>query len=75
MVIAGHTHIPRFPEPNELHYFNDGNCVHPRFINGIEIVDMKISLIKWQTTTQKDGTLQIVKTLLEGPTAISQYLT
>ncbi|MBG7629530.1 MAG: metallophosphoesterase family protein [Bacteroidetes bacterium] len=75
MVIAGHTHRPRFPEPNELHYFNDGSCVHPRFITGIEIVDMKISLIKWQTTTQKDGTLQIVKTLLEGPTAISQYLT
>ncbi len=47
MVIAGHTHRPRFPEPNELPYFNDGSCVHPRSITGIEIVDMKISLIKW----------------------------
>jgi predicted phosphodiesterase len=46
MVIAGHTHRPRFPEPNELPYFNDGSCVHPRSITGIEIVDLKISLIK-----------------------------
>jgi len=74
MVIAGHTHRPRFPEPNELPYFNDGSCVHPRSITGIEIVDMKISLIKWHIISQKNGTLQIVKTILEGPTDIGLYL-
>lgn len=74
MVIAGHTHRPRFPEPNELPYFNDGSCVHPRSITGIEIVDMKISLIKWHIISREDGTLQIVKTVLEGPTAIELYL-
>ncbi|MBI9040354.1 metallophosphoesterase [Lutibacter sp.] len=74
MVIAGHTHRPRFPEPNELPYFNDGSCVHPRSITGIEIVDMQISLIKWHIISQQNGTLQIVKTILEGPTDITAYL-
>lgn len=74
MVIAGHTHRPRFPEPNELPYFNDGSCVHPRSITGIEIVDMQISLIKWHVISQENGTLQIVKTVLEGPTDIEIYL-
>jgi UDP-2,3-diacylglucosamine pyrophosphatase LpxH len=74
MVIAGHTHRPRFPEPNELPYFNDGSCVHPRSITGIEIVDMQISLIKWHIISQKNGTLQIVKSVLEGPMDIYKYL-
>ncbi|UMB59321.1 metallophosphoesterase family protein [Lutibacter sp. A80] len=74
MVISGHTHRPRFPEPNELPFFNDGSCIHPRSITGIEIVDMQISLIKWHIISREDGTLQIVKTVLEGPTAIDLYL-
>lgn len=74
MVISGHTHRPRFPEPNELPYFNDGSCVHPRSITGIEIVDMQISLIKWHIISREEGTLQIVKTVLEGPMAISLFL-
>tara|TARA_R110001583_G_scaffold14425_2_gene60308 strand:+ start:342 stop:1232 length:891 start_codon:yes stop_codon:yes gene_type:complete len=74
MVIAGHTHRPRFPEPNELPYFNDGSCVHPQSITGIEIVDMQISLIKWHTISNVDGTLQIIKTVLEDPQDIASYL-
>ncbi len=74
MVIAGHTHRPRFPEPNELPYFNDGSCVHPRAITGIEIENAEITLIKWHTTTHDDGTIQIVRTVLEGPEKLSDYL-
>jgi len=74
MIIAGHTHRPRFPNPNELPYFNDGSCVHPRSITGIEIEKMKLSLIKWHTISKKDGTLQIVKTVLKGPKDIAGYL-
>jgi len=74
MVIAGHTHRPRFPEPNELPFFNDGSCVHPRSITGIEIVNMQISLIKWHIISRDDGTLQIVKTVLEGPQDVKSYL-
>lgn len=67
LTITGHTHRPRFPSPGEIPFFNDGSCVHPRSITGIEIENGAISLIKWQIATKTDGTLQIVRVLLEGP--------
>lgn len=71
--ITGHTHRPRFPEPGEVAYFNDGSCVHPRSITGLEIEKGTISLIKWNIQTSEDGTLKIVRKLLEGPQKLSDY--
>lgn len=73
ITVIGHTHRPRFPEPGDIPFFNDGSCVHPRSITGIEIEDGKISLIKWQIATKEDGTLQIVRVLLEGPQRLQDY--
>ena len=73
LTVAGHTHRPRFPEPGDIPFFNDGSCVHPRSITGIEIENGTISLIKWQIATKDDGTLQIVRILLEGPQKLSDY--
>ena len=73
ITIIGHTHRPRFPEPNEVPLFNDGSCVHPRSITGIEIENSEISLIKWQIATSNDGTLKIVRIVLEGPRPLSTY--
>lgn len=73
ITIAGHTHRPRFPEPNEIPFFNDGSCVHPRSITGLEIENGKIALIKWHVETDKNGYLQIVRVLLEGPQKLSNY--
>jgi len=73
VTIAGHTHRPRFPEPNEIPLFNDGSCVHPRSITGLEIENGCISLIKWQISTTDDGTLRIVRKLLEGPQQLCDY--
>ncbi|MGC6431097.1 MAG: metallophosphoesterase [Jejuia sp.] len=75
LTIAGHTHRPRFPEPGDIAFFNDGSCVHPRSITGLEIENGAISLIKWQIATKDDGTLQIVRVLLEGPTKLIDYRT
>ena len=75
ITITGHTHRPRFPEPGDIAFFNDGSCVHPRSITGLEIENGKISLIKWEIATTDDGTLKIVKVLLEGPTALIDYRT
>jgi len=75
LTIVGHTHRPRFPEPGDIAYFNDGSCVHPRSITGIEIENGEISLIKWQIATTEDGTLKIVKVLLEGPRKLINYKT
>lgn len=73
--IIGHTHRPRFPEPGDIAFFNDGSCVHPRSITGLEIEDGKISLIKWQIETIDDGTLKVIRVLLEGPQNLSDYKT
>jgi len=73
ITIIGHTHRPRFPKPGEIPFFNDGSCVHPRSITGIEIEDGAISLIKWHIATNSNGTLQIVRVLLEGPEKLEDY--
>jgi len=73
--ITGHTHRPRFPEPGDIAYFNDGSCVHPRSITGLEIENGAISLIKWQIATTEDGTLKVIRVLLEGPQPLSTYKT
>lgn len=73
MVIAGHTHRPMFPNIGEPPYFNDGSCVHPRSITGIEIVEGEIMLIKWSIKTKKDGTLYIEREIIAGPEKIQSF--
>ncbi|WP_109682001.1 metallophosphoesterase family protein [Xanthomarina spongicola] len=75
ITIVGHTHRPRFPNPGDIAFFNDGSCVHPRSITGLEIENGEISLIKWYVDTTENGTLQIVRLLLEGPRKLVDYKT
>lgn len=75
ITIAGHTHRPRFPKPGNIAFFNDGSCVHPRSITGLEIENGAISLIKWQIVTTENGTLKIDRFLLEGPQKLIDYKT
>lgn len=72
-VIAGHTHRPVFPEANEPPYFNDGCCVHPRCITGIEIADGSISLVKWSQKVRTDGTIFVGRDILVGPRTLNDY--
>ena len=74
ITVVGHTHRPRFPEPGDIPLFNDGSCVHPRSITGIEIENGQISLIKWHIATNDDGVLKVDRVLLEGPQKLSDYL-
>ena len=73
ITIVGHTHRPRFPEPGDIPFFNDGSCVHPRSITGIEIENGSLSLIKWYIDTKEDGTLQIKREVLEGPQQLKSF--
>ena len=73
ITIVGHTHRPRFPEPGDIAFFNDGSCVHPRCITGMEIENGNIALIKWQIATGEEGTLKVIRSILEGPTPLSEY--
>ncbi len=73
ITIIGHTHRPRFPEPHETPLFNDGSCVHPRSITGLEVEKGQISLIKWHIQTDESGALRVVRKLLEGPQMLAHY--
>lgn len=74
MLIGGHNHRPRFPEVGEPPCFNDGSCVHPRGITGIQIAQGKISLVKWSTKAKDNGILYIDKDILAGPRYLKDYL-
>ncbi|WGK66171.1 serine/threonine protein phosphatase [Croceiramulus getboli] len=74
ITITGHTHRPRFPEPGDIAFFNDGSCVHPRSITGIEIEQGAIALIKWHIDTNEEGVLRVSRVLLEGPYPLSSYM-
>ena len=75
LTVTGHTHRPRFPEPGDIAFFNDGSCVHPRSITGLEIENGEITLIKWEIDTNDDGVLQIFRYVLEGPRKLIDYKT
>ncbi|HPU64087.1 MAG TPA: serine/threonine protein phosphatase, partial [Mobilitalea sp.] len=74
IIITGHTHRPVFPKPGEDLYFNDGCCVHPRHITGLEIINGSISLVKWAIMTKPDRTLYVGREILDGPVKIQDYL-
>jgi UDP-2,3-diacylglucosamine pyrophosphatase LpxH len=73
IMICGHTHRPVFPRAGEPLYFNDGSCVHPRCITGIEIRNGTIALVKWAMMTKPDRTLFVGREVLEGPIRLSDY--
>jgi len=74
MLICGHTHRPRFPDPGDIPLFNDGSCVHPKSIIGIEIENYQISLVKWYLDGGDASGKTILKTVLEGPVSLEKYL-
>ncbi len=73
MLITGHTHRPRFPLPGQLPYFNDGSCVHPNCITGIEITNNQITLVKWGNVYDEERQNKIKRNALEGPRKLNEY--
>lgn len=71
-IIIGHTHNPVFPSKDEVAYFNDGCCIHPRCITGFEIVNGTILLIKWFLALSSDNTLSIRREILDGPRSLDE---
>lgn len=72
-VIAGHTHRPYFPAPGKGRYFNDGCCVHPRYITGIEVENGCISLVKWEVDIRPDRSMYIARNVQEGPLPLEAF--
>lgn len=73
MLIAGHTHRPVFPGEGDPPYFNDGSCVYPRCITGIEIQNGEIMLIKWRVKASPDGILRIMREITAGPKKLKYF--
>lgn len=73
MLICGHTHRPRFPKEHELPYFNTGCCIHTKGITGIEIINGSILMVNWRLRANKDGIMQIVRTVVNGPVPLETY--
>ena len=73
MLITGHTHRPVYPDTEEVPYFNDGSCVHPRCITAIEIANDFIYLVKWCVKTKQNGSLYVAREVLEGPTELKEF--
>lgn len=72
-MICGHTHKERFSKKGAPPYFNDGSCVHPRYITCIEIVDGEIALIRWRIKPNKKGQLVVKRTVRKGPRRIEYF--
>lgn len=64
IIIAGHTHRPSFPEDGSL-YFNDGSCIHPSGITGIEIKNGEIALVKWKYEVDNESKIIVNKSYIE----------
>ena len=71
-VIAGHNHKPMLNPNGTPMYFNDGSCVHPRCITGLEIADGSIQLVKWSVKARDTGELIIDRDVLSGPVKIKE---
>jgi UDP-2,3-diacylglucosamine pyrophosphatase LpxH len=73
LMLCGHTHKERFPKKHKPPYFNDGSCVHPRWITCIEIADGKIALVRWRIKPNKKGHLVVKRTVLKGPKQLDHF--
>lgn len=72
IIIAGHTHRPIFPNVGKSLYFNDGSCVHPNGITCLEIINGKISLVKWIYSIN-DNHVIVKKDIIEGSEYIKDF--
>ena len=70
ILVAGHTHRPICPlDPKNL-YFNDGSCVHPTSITGLEIQNAELTLVKWSVRADEDMTLFVKRQEIAMPRRI-----
>jgi len=60
-LIAAHTHRPFISK----HYNNSGSCLSEGYIDALELEDGKLTLVKWRTEVNKNGTIQIKRKVVK----------
>lgn len=73
MLICGHTHRFKYPKRNQYPYFNTGCGIHTKGVSCIEILNNKIYLIQWRVQADRHGSLHVVRRIIHGPKAISDF--
>lgn len=73
MLICGHTHRAKFPNKDELPYFNTGCCINTRGVPGIEIINDSILMVDWRINADDNGVVRINRTVVRGPEPIDKY--
>jgi UDP-2,3-diacylglucosamine pyrophosphatase LpxH len=73
MLICGHTHRQKFPNKDDLPYFNTGCCTRTKGITGIEILEDHVLLAEWRVRSDADGVMRIYRNVIRGPEPISSY--
>ena len=73
MILAGHTHRPRYPTLNQVPYINSGSVVSPFSITGIEIRHGQIAMVHWCIRADFSGTLRIVRDVMQGPQPLNAW--
>lgn len=73
LVITGHTHHSSFAKPGEIPYFNDGCCVYPNLITGIEIRNGEIMLVKWSQKPSNNRRSTVTRDIIAGPEKIQAF--
>lgn len=66
-LIAGHTHRPVLSAADGPSYCNTGSCVHPNTITCLELVNGKLTLVKWTTCVDENRYLYVCRQPLAGP--------
>lgn len=74
IIVAGHTHRPRFPALDQVPYFNTGSVVSPYSITGIEIRYGQIAMIRWSVKPDMVGNLRIVRDVMAGPQPLDAWM-
>ena len=74
MIITGHTHRQGFLLMMNYLILMMAVVYIPDVLRGLELENNEITLIKWHVITNENGTMQIVRTVLEGPQNISNYI-
>lgn len=74
VIVCGHTHRPKFPNPEEASkYFNIGCGMHPRGITCLELIYGQLVLVTWRVHSKRDGSLFIKRTALRGPVDLEEF--
>ena len=75
ILVAGHTHRPVFPVVGSSLYFNDGSCIHPNGITGLEIDNGSISLVRWELSSNAEGSIYAERKVLAEKEKIINFFT